>query len=126
MFVPWGISTEELVDLLPSPPRRVTGGYYTIACTSLGGLHHQLGFHFRPRPSGRLRELEFFRTAYPDINDSFQQFQRHLVATFGEPAEQFDGDQGLPGYTWKLGPAQIQHYVFDRFGPEEHVRIRRS
>ena len=126
VFIPWNIREARLLDLLPTPPTSVTSGYYCISCTSLGGLRHELGFHFRPRRKGRLKELEFFRTSYPNLESSFEEFERHLRATFGEPTEQFEGDQNLPGYTWKLGPAQIQHYVFDRFGPEEHVRIRRS
>jgi hypothetical protein len=60
-FVRWGMTESELLATLPITPRHVTTGYYVIDCTSLGGLHHVLGFHFRPRENGELRELEFFR-----------------------------------------------------------------
>src|ERR1700739_2910331 len=85
VFVPWGIREERLLEILPIEPRHVTGGYYVIDCTALTGLRHALGFHFRPPAGGRLRELEFFRHAYPDMEESFLDFQAHLEATFGAP-----------------------------------------
>ena len=121
--VPWGITSAELIDLLPTKPRHVTSGYYTLECKSLGGLEHVLGFHFRPRPDGHLGELEFFRPSYLDLKASFEEFQRHLEGTFGPPDRQQPGDEGLPHYTWVVGSAQITHHVLYRFGPEEHVRI---
>jgi len=124
-FVPWGIDERELLDLLPAELRHVTDGYYTMRCTSLTGLEHMLGFHFDPRIDGRLVELEFFRRAYPDLAASFDEFQRHLELTFGPPDESLPGDEGMLSYRWLRGPAQIRHFVFDRFGPEEHVRIAR-
>jgi hypothetical protein len=125
VFVPWGVSEPELLALLPSKPRHVTDGYYVIECTSLAGLRHMLGFHFQPRTNGKLVELEFFRRAYPDLRASFDDFESHLEATFGPPDTSVPGDQGLPNYTWRRGAASVRHLVFDRFGPEEHVRIAR-
>jgi len=126
VFVPWSVTEEELLSLLPIRPNHVTTGYYVIDCTSLSGLHHALGFHFRPREHGALRELEFFRRAYPDQAASFAEFQDHLEATFGPPSRRSDGTEGFPNFGWQIGSAWIKHYVFDRFGPEEHVRIGRS
>ena len=126
VLVPWGITEDRLLKLLPVKPCEVTGGYYTLDCVSLSGLRHVLGFHFAPRQGGRLSEFEIFRRSYADMRASYDEFQRHLVATFGEPTTQTPGDEGLPNCTWKLGAAGIQHYVFDRFGPEEHVRIVRG
>lgn len=124
VFVPWGIGEAELQTLLPSA-RKVTRGYFTLDCVSLGGLRHMIGFHFDPRRAGRLVELEFFRASYPDQHASFANFQRHLESTFGHAERSGPGDSGFPWYEWDLGGTQIQHLVFDRFGPEEHVRIRR-
>lgn len=126
VFIPWGISEDQLVDLLPVAPRHVASGYHVIDCKSLSGLHHALGFHFRPPADGKLRELEFFRRAYPDMQESFLDFQAHLEATFGTPTSQSPGDLGLPHYYWTIDGTWIRHYVFERFGPEEHVRIGRS
>ena len=124
-FVPWGVAEPELLGLFPSQLRHVTDGYYTMQCKSLTGLTHMLGFHFNPRIDGKLVELEFFRRAYPDLTASFNEFQRHLELTFGAPDQSVPGDEGMLNYTWLLGPTRIRHFVFDRFGPEEHVRIAR-
>jgi len=122
--VPWGITATELKALIPDL-RRVTHKYYTRPVTVLGGLRCMLGFHLRGS-SGGLSELEFFRTAYPDQRTSFEEFQRHFERIFGPPSSSQAGDEGLPSYEWRLPGVSIVHYVFDRFGPEEHMRIRRS
>lgn len=124
VVIPWHVTEAELLALLPEPPRHVTTGYYTLPCTSLGGLRHDLGFHFDPRTGGRLHEFELFRRSYPDLRRSFDEFQEHLVATFGAPAEATPGDEGFDHFVWRVGPATVQHYVLYRFGPEEHVRVR--
>ena len=124
VLVPWHIKESVLLDLLPSRPTHVTNGYYTLPCVSLGGLHHNIGFHFEPRNGGRLREFELFRGSYPNLDQSFQEFERHLERTLGPPTTTDKGNAGFPHLTWRLGKVQVVHYVLDRFGPEEHVRFR--
>ena len=129
LFVPWGIGEDELLDLLPMEPHHVTSGYYVIDCTSLSGSKHALGFHFRSDPS-KLKELEFFRRSnptYPDLRPSFEDFQRHLRAPpLGRRQANRREARACPIFRWKVNEATIDHYVFDRFGPEEYVRITRS
>jgi len=120
--VPWGISESELNVLIPGL-HHVTPAYYTLPVTVLGGLRCMLGFHFRGSRGG-LSELEFFRTAYPDQRASFEEFQRHFEQAFGPPSSSKPGDQDLPSHEWRLSSISIVHCVFDRFGPEEHMRIR--
>jgi len=120
--VPWGLTAAELEALVPSV-RHVTHAYYTLPVTVLGGLDCMLGFHFRG-PHGGLSELEFFRTAYPDQRASFEEFQRHFEAAFGPPSASESGYDGLPSCEWRLSGISIVHFVLDRFGPEEHMRIR--
>lgn len=125
VVIPWTITVAELRSLFGSHLREVTRGYFTVSCTSLGGLRHELGFHFMPRDGDRLNELEFFRRAYPNQAESFEEFQRHFEAAFGRPdwTEQRSG--AFPAYAWNVPGAQIVHYVIDRFGPEEHLHIER-
>src|SRR5262249_44708452 len=106
--------------------RCVTEGYLTTHCTSLSGLSHELGFHFDPRHNGRLVEFEFFSSSYPDLASSYQAFQRHLEETFGPPTLTVPGSEGYLSHTWNFPGTEIVHYVLDRFGPEEHVRIRKA
>jgi hypothetical protein len=125
VVVPWGSTEDEVRLLLPSL-REVTPGYLTGEVVSLRGLRHMLGFHFQPRNRGRLVELELYRSSYLDLQASFAEFQRHLEATFGPPQESRPAGDGFPAYGWKVGRTTIRHYVFDRFGPEEHVEVQLS
>jgi hypothetical protein len=121
----FGMSTRELKQLLGERVRRVTSGYYCLSCTSLGGLRHELGCHFkRGLFHGGLTELEFFRKAYPDQAASFNEFQRHFESVFGPPTETTPGSEGLPNHRWLFPGFEIVHVMYDRFGPEEHMRIR--
>src|SRR5687768_1280361 len=85
LVVPWRISEDALVQLLGKQLRHVTDGYSTTACTALAGLEIRLGFHFHPRRSGALRELEVFRGVPHDLHDSYSEFQDHLVRLLGLP-----------------------------------------
>jgi hypothetical protein len=125
IFIPWGISEAELVKLLrESNLRRVTDGYFVIQCSSLGGLSHELGFHFDARVGGHLVELEFFESSYSYGQSSFEAFQKHLEATFGQPTSTMPGTEGFPSHAWRLHNVEVLHYVQERFGPAEYVRIK--
>ena len=123
VFVPWRVSEQELETLLRPVLRHVTDKYWTARVSVLGGLACNLGFHFRGMRGG-LSELEFFRDAYANQEQSFKEFQRYFEETFGPPTDQSPGTEGFPSYRWLVPGAEIVHLVFDRFGPEEHMRIR--
>ena len=127
LFIPWKVSETELQRLFDGQQlRHVAQGYFTTRCTSLGGLSHELGFHFHPRGGGVFIELEFFRTSYADQAGSYQEFQRHLEYTFGQPTTTTPGAEGFPSHTWRFHGAEVVHFVYDRFGPEERVRIKKD
>jgi hypothetical protein len=132
LFIPWNITEDELVQLVGIERlRHVTAGYYTMTCQSMGGLTHRLGFHFAPRESGRLAYFEFFQDGSKGLRESFDAFQRRLVVTFGKPTSfgrPYDDDSGepaLPTCRWEIAGTEILHYVMDRFGPEEHLTMRK-
>jgi hypothetical protein len=135
--------------------KKVTDGYYCISCKSFGGLHHELGFHFEkkddekesrklenyaksigkilktitpdynPKRDGKLKELEFYRKSYPDLKKSFDEFQSYFENEFGKPTQHKTRRSGFYDYEWKLNGVIIYHYIYDRFGPEEHLRIKK-
>ena len=125
VFIPWSISEADLLARIAvANPKKITAGYYTIKCVSLSGLRHMLGFHFLPRVGGRLVEFEFFRDNYPDypdLSESFSEFQVHLETTFGPPTEGF----GTQNCAWSFGVFVLNHFIQERFGPEEHVRLKK-
>ncbi len=126
LFIPWHIDEKKLIELFEgSDLKHVTTGYYVAPCLSLDTVSCMLGFHFEPRKSGRLHELEFFRTDYSDQRKSFDEFQEAFTKSFGVPLNMTQGDEGFNNYEWRIGNVQIVHFVFDRFGPEEHMRIRK-
>ena len=95
VFIPWGTPETQFQDTFNVlGARRVADGYFTAHCVSLGGLPHELGFHFHPRGGGNLTELEFFRNSYSDLSESYQEFQRHLEMTFGPPTTTTPGSEG--------------------------------
>jgi hypothetical protein len=127
VFIKWGLTEDELIGAIGSKSLKcVTSGYYTTACTSLSGLKHKLGFHFLPRSGGRLTYFEFFREQYDDLKASFDDFQAHLEATFGLPSATYESWIGFPACRWQIEDINILHYALDRFGPEEHVTIRKG
>ncbi|MCK0108828.1 hypothetical protein MWU58_05955 [Flavobacteriaceae bacterium S0825] len=125
VFVPWNISEKEFVKLFETNKlKNVANGYYTISCESLDGLKCFIGFHFDPRRNGILNELEFFRLDYTNQKASFEDFQFHFEKAFGNPNLKSKGKEGFDNYQWSINEIRIMHYIFDRFGNEEHMRIR--
>ena len=127
IFVPWDIDEKALTNLFERYKiKQVTTGYYTAQCCSLDNLNCMIGFHFEPRTNGKLNELEFFRIKYDDQKKSFDEFQSNFEKEFGQPTRYSMGTEGYNNYTWQIGNVQILHYIFDRFGLEEHMRIKRQ
>lgn len=131
IFIPWGTTEQELKSLFQPKLKRfgnnllreVTEGYFTTSCVSFNGIKHELGFHFHPRRNGQIAELEFFSAKY-DIAKSFPDFQKHFVDEFGLPhTHTQQGTDGFAHHRWNIGHIKIEHYVIDRFGLEEHLRI---
>ena len=124
IFVNWSIGETELRTLLePYGLRHITRGYFVLSCVSLNEMAHELGFHFSPRSKGILTELEFFRRSYENQKASFDEFQKHFEVFFGQPTKSTMGTEGFLSHTWELQGIKIVHFVFDRFGLEEHMRI---
>lgn len=129
VFVPWETpETQFQQGFKGLHLRQVTDGYFTTHCTSLSGLSHELGFHFYPRHTGngRLLEFEFYGRSFADLAASYQGFQQHLERTFGPPTSTAPGTGGYVSQTWNFPGADIVHFVHERFGPEEQVRIRKT
>jgi hypothetical protein len=124
VFVPWNIPEDKLEELLGKYGlRHITRGYYAISCETLGGLKHELGFHFEPRENGQLKELEFFRKIYESQIVSYNEFQQYFEKEFGLPTKTMSGIKGFASHEWILDRIKIIHCVDERFTLEEHMRI---
>jgi len=60
---------------------------------------------------------------FDELPGNYQDFQQHFENVFGKPSKTENGREGFPSHEWLVPGARIVHYVFDRFGPEEHMRI---
>jgi len=126
VFVPWRITDKLLVDLFSTYNlRKVTNGQFNISCVSLGGLHHELAFHFKPRVGGVLIEMEFYLKSYRNITQSFKRLQSSFEATFGAPSITKHVRQYYPeySYTWNLKGVRIEHHVRDSLCDADRVRV---
>lgn len=115
----FGMSVNELHQLLRSRARRSGGNGLCLSCTSLGGMQHELGCVFECG----LKGLAFFRKEYPELAVSFNEFQSHFEAEFGPPTESMTDKDGYPFHRWVLPGFVIVHGVYDRFGPAEQLHI---
>jgi hypothetical protein len=122
--IPWKITGEKLVEIGGRDGlEEVTRGYYVATCKALGGLDVRIGFHFDAGVKGRLREIELFGRFAKSLPESFAEFQRRLEQSFGPPTSSEQGTDGFAQHVWRKRGADVRHYVFERFGLEEHVRI---
>jgi hypothetical protein len=133
LWLSWDTTAAQLLEAFTKQrqvaPRLVAPGYYVARCHVLGGLGAQVGFHFEPKnDAGLLKELELFDNGERDIERSYQVFHERLVQLFGEPNEEKRSACGgsMPDREWHVGSVSIVHYVMDRFGPEEHLIVRRE
>lgn len=121
--IPWLISQAELSSIVGGDClTTVTTDYLVTRCSLLGGLQLSLGFHFK---GSKLLEVELFRHFPVPLPESYAEFQHHLTLTFGAPTQTIPGeaDGEYDHHEWRFGRTRIRHYVLDRFGSEEHVRI---
>ena len=143
VFIPWNTSERKLLKLLKgSTPEKVGDGYYTLSVLLFGDLQCMLGFYFATSKKnflshrkntldciGIFRSAEYYEGyAYNKLTASFTDFQSRLEKAFGIPTSTIEGSQdytgGFPSYTWEIGEITIRHYVFERFGLGEHLRIQ--
>ena len=125
-LIPWRLRDLELEDLLDGHPlKKIKKEYYTLSCEPLTGLHCVVGFHLYKY--GVLSELELFMNlrSFDELPKSYEAFQTHFEAEFGSPTKTEKGNEGFPSHEWLVPGARITHFVFDRFGPEEHMRIEK-
>jgi hypothetical protein len=124
VFVPWDTPETQFMDGFEGLHLRlVKHGYFITHCTALSGLSVALGFLFYPQG---LVELRFSCSSCPDLDTSYDVFQRHLEETFGPPTLTSPGSEGYLSHTWVFHRAVIRHYVSEHFGPAEHVIIQRT
>lgn len=125
-IIPFDITKDDISKIVLSSIKTITPNYFTTKCIALNGLEINLGLHFSDESHpGKLREFEVFFDTYSNLLDLYKQRQLHLEKTYGIPQTIKDGEyeKEMRFCQWIIGGTVISHYVFDRFGPEEHIQI---
>lgn len=106
----------------------VTDGYITFAgCVFDSDIPLMIGIHFN---LSKIEYIEIFRTPeyYQsqkyDVNTSFTELSDILKKKYGNPIVTTSASiKGYPCEQWILPSYVVNHYITDRFGPEEHLHI---
>ena len=70
------------------------------------------------------RPLEYYNSENFDINVSFAELSKVLHKRYGNPIVTTSASiNGYPCEQWLTSDYIVNHYIMDRFGPEEHLHI---
>lgn len=105
----------------------VTNGYIVFEGNVFGSdIPLMIGIHFN---SGKVKYIEIFRpreyyNEKYDINASFAELSKILKNKYGKPLITTSASiNGYPCEQWLTTNYIVNHYIMDRFGPEEHLHI---
>ena len=125
-IIPWRTSPRKLAKMYPGL-KKITRGYYSLDVNFLNGLHCTMALNFRPSNCSGIR-FDIFRPAEycknHTLKESYGGFQKHIELALGKPSSTtHDPESGFDSHVWKIGMVIVEHYVFERFGLEEHFYI---
>ena len=70
------------------------------------------------------RTLEYYQSEKYDVNASFAELSGILKKKYGSPYILTSASTGgRPSEQWMTSNYIVNHYIIERFGPEEHVHI---
>lgn len=106
----------------------VTDGYITFEGRAFGcDIPLMFGIHFDARKIEFIeifRPLAYYQSDCYDINESFTQLSAVLGKQYGKPlVTTVASFGGQPREQWHTPHYIVNHYIMDRFGPEEHLHI---
>ncbi len=106
----------------------VTDGYITFCGQAFDSdIPLMIGIHFNSHKVEFIeifRTLEYYQSEGYDINVSFAELSNILKKKYGKPLVTTSASiSGYPCEQWTTPNFIINHYIMDRFGPEEHLHI---
>ena len=106
----------------------VTNGYITFSAHVFDYAHPlMLGIHYNPLKIEFIeifRPMEYYQQDAYDINVSFSELSEILIKKYGKPLITTSASiNGYPCEQWRTADYIVNHYIMDRFGPEEHLHI---
>ncbi len=107
---------------------KVCKGYIVFPAKLFNGLDLMVGLHY---VGDFVEYIEIFRPLghynSPGFNilDSFSEIHNAIVACYGNPQVATPGILSeYPSEKWVNKNFVLEHYIFDRFGPEEHIHFK--
>ena len=124
-------NTVDFIDLLRKSKidyTLVSNGYITFSAYVFGYAYPlMIGVHYNPLKIEFLeifRPIEYYQCDTYDINISFAELSAILRKRYGKPLiTTSESINGFPYEQWKTAGYIVNHYIMDRFGPEEHLHI---
>ena len=106
----------------------VTNGYITFSAHVFDYAYPlMLGIHYNPLKIEFIeifRPIEYYQHDTYDINISFSELSEILIKKYGKPLITTSASiNGYPCEQWRTTDYIVNHYIMDRFGPEEHLHI---
>lgn len=106
----------------------VTDGYITFSGYVFdSNVPLMIGIHFNSHKVKFIeifRTLEYYQSEQYDINVSFDELSIILTRKYGKPLITTSASiSGYPCEQWITPNFIVNHYIMDRFGPEEHLHI---
>jgi len=106
----------------------VTNGYITFPAYVFNYERPLIiGVHYNPLKIEFIeifRPLEYYQLDEYDINVSFSELSKVLKKKYGRPFITTSAlINGYPCEQWITAEYIVNHYIMDRFGPEEHLHI---
>ena len=126
--------TPNAVDFIPLLKKSdidytlVTNGYVTFSAYVFAYAYPlMLGIHYNPLKIEFIeifRPMEYYQQDAYDINVSFSELSAILRKKYGKPFITTSASiNGYPCEQWTTADYIVNHYIMDRFGPEEHLHI---
>jgi len=120
--IPWGIQEKAFLALMANHPcKKITDGHYRARCKVFQSLELDLDFHFKPRSSGRLFQIEFYRKPSRHRKRAFDEIQAVLEKELGPGVREGASLDGPLPCKWSLGSIVVRHQYYYQFGMHEKV-----
>lgn len=109
--------------------KAVTNGYIVFkGCVFDSEMPLMIGVHFNKIKIKFIeiyRTREYYESENYDVDVSFAELSYVLKKKYGRPTITLPASlYGYPHEKWYTRSFTINHYIMDRFGPEEHLEIK--
>ena len=107
---------------------QVCKGYIVFPAKLFNGLVMMVGLHYKGSVIEYIevfRPQEYYDSPDFDIKKSFDEIHNSVMTCYGKPKVTNPPHlTGFPYERWTGKNFSLEHYIIDRFGPEEHLHFK--